>query len=52
MNYGEILEAAFSYSDRTDSETTASANVKAFTEQAEARINRLLKTRKQSTLVF
>ena len=50
MNYSELVEAAKSYSDRHDVELTA--NINTFILMVEAKINRLLKTREQSTRAY
>lgn len=47
MNYVELVDAAKAYADRQDAEV--SDNIGIFFFMAEARINRLLKTREQST---
>lgn len=46
MNYDEVKQLALSYADRSDVATTSRIND--FIRMAEARINRLLKTRKQT----
>lgn len=47
MNYSEIVAAAKAYADRTDTEV--SNNIDTFILLIEAKINRVLKTREQST---
>ena len=50
MNYTEIVDASKSYSDRNGLEVAD--NIDIFIIMAEARINRVLKTREQSTRAF
>ncbi len=50
MNYTELVEAAKQYADRHDVEVTA--NISTFLIMVESKINRLLKTREQSTRIF
>ena len=50
MNYTEITNAAKAYSDRED--TAVEINLDIFIIMAESRINRILKTREQSTRVY
>ena len=46
MNYQELVDASVAYADRNDIEVAN--NVDLFVTMAEARVNRVLKTRKQS----
>ena len=50
MNYQELIDAAKLYCDRQDQEVSSSMNI--FIVLGEARINRLLKTREQSTRAY
>lgn len=50
MTYTELVAAAKAYADRQDVEVDA--NIDIFILMAEARINRILKTREQSTRVY
>lgn len=50
MTYSELVEAAKAYADRSDIEVTTSINI--FILLAEAKMNRLLKTRKQSARIY
>lgn len=50
MTYEELIAAAKSYADRNDIEVAD--NVDIFIKMAEARMNRVLKTRKQSARVY
>ena len=50
MNYEELIAAAQAYADRNDLEVKES--METFILMAEARINRVLKTRKQSTSTY
>lgn len=50
MNYTELVAAAKAYADRNDIEVDS--NMDTFIVMVEARINRLLKTRKQSTRAY
>lgn len=50
MNYTELVTAAKAYADRNDIEVTN--NIDTFIIMAESRINRILKTREQSTRVY
>lgn len=50
MNYDEMISAAIAYADRQDIEVNA--NIDTFVIMAEARVNRLLKTRQQSHRIF
>jgi hypothetical protein len=50
MNYSEIVDISLSYSDRNDIDVTK--NIDNFILMAEARMNRLLKTGKQSARVY
>jgi hypothetical protein len=50
MNYTDIVNAAIAYADRQDVEV--SNNIDVFILMIEARINRLLKTRQQSTRAY
>lgn len=50
MTYTELVEAALSYADRSDIEVTNAIDT--FIVLAEAKMNRLLKTRKQSARIY
>jgi len=50
MNYSELIAASQAYADRNDLEVRES--METFILMAEARINRVLKTRKQSTSTY
>jgi hypothetical protein len=50
MNYSEIINAAKQYTDREDDEVDS--NMDTFIAMAESRINRLLKTREQTTRAY
>ena len=50
MNYDEIVASSKSYADRFDNEV--SDNITTFITMAESKINRLLKTRKQSKRAY
>ena len=50
MNYTELVATSIAYADRYDLEVTD--NVDTFIILVEARVNRLLKTRKQSARTY